>query len=61
MNIEGNTYLFYDKYCGDHSYQNKNTNKITFNDLYNGDYQVYENDNAITEFNKFLSISNVAS
>ncbi len=56
MNIEGNTYLFYDKYCGDHSYQNKNTNKITFNDLYNGDYQVYENDNAITEFNKFGGI-----
>ncbi len=56
MNIEGNTYLFYDKYCDDHSYQNKHTINITFNDLYNGDYKVFEGLDAITEFNKFGGI-----
>jgi SNF2 family DNA or RNA helicase len=56
MNIEGNTYLFYDKFCQDHRYQNPYTSKITFNDLYNSDYTVHEGKDAITEFNKFGGI-----
>ena len=61
MNIEGNTYLFYDKYCQDHRYQNPDTSKITFNDLYNSDYTVYEGKNAINEFNKFGGIYTIST
>jgi len=56
MNIEGNTYLFYDKFCEDHGYQNKNTQNISFNDLYNSDYTLFQGKNAINEFNKFGGI-----
>lgn len=56
MNIEGNTYLFYDKYNGDHGYQNPKTINITFNDLYNSDIIPYVAKEAIKEFNKFGGI-----
>jgi len=53
MNIEGHTYLFYDKYCGDHGYDNSITKKMDIPDLYNGSYKVYKNQDAIRQFNKF--------
>ncbi len=56
MNIEGNTYLFYDKYNGDHGYQNPKTINITFNDLYNSDTVPFTGKAAIIEFNKFGGI-----
>lgn len=56
MNIEGNTYLFYDKYNGDHGYQNSKTINITLNDLYNSDIIPFTKKNAIDEFNKFGGI-----
>jgi SNF2 family DNA or RNA helicase len=56
MNIEGNTYLFYDKYNGDHGYQNPKTVNITFNDLYNSDILPSVGKEAIKEFNKFGGI-----
>ena len=33
MNVEGNTYLFYDKFCENHGYSNSKTINITLNDL----------------------------
>jgi SNF2 family DNA or RNA helicase len=59
MNIEGNTYMFYDKYCGDHGYKNENTNNITLDQLYSGDYMTYNGKNAINEFNKFTDVPNI--
>jgi len=56
MNIEGNTYLFYDKYNEDHSYQNPKTINITLNDLYNSDIVPFTGKEAIKEFNKFGGI-----
>ena len=56
MNIEGNTYLFYDKYNGDHGYQNKLTLNVTFNDLYNSDIIPLTGKEAIANFNKFGGI-----
>lgn len=56
MNIEGNTYLFYDKYNGDHGYQNPKTVTISFNDLYNSDIVPFTGKDAIREFNKFGGI-----
>ena len=53
MNIEGNTYLIYDKFCDDHGYPNPKTINITLDELYSGDYTCYTGINAITEFNKF--------
>ena len=52
MNIEGNTYLFYDKYCGDHGFSNPKTVNITLNDLYSGDYTTYTDKKAIDKFNE---------
>ena len=52
MNIEGNTYLFYDKYCGDHGFSNPKTINITLNDLYSGDYITYTDKIAIDKFNE---------
>lgn len=56
MNIEGNTYLFYDKYCGDHGLKNPKTINITLNELYTGDYKIYNGIDAIREFNKFKDV-----
>jgi hypothetical protein len=56
MNIEGNTYLFYDKCCGDHGYHNPNTIDITFENLYNSDYTCFVGNKAIQEFNKYNDI-----
>ena len=53
MNIEGNTYLFYDKFCDDHGYPNPKTINITLDDLYSGDYICYIGKNALDEFNKY--------
>lgn len=52
MNIEGNTYLFYDKYCGDHGFSNPKTINITLNDLYSGEYVTYTDKIAIDKFNE---------
>lgn len=52
MNIEGNTYLFFDKFCVNNSDTNIHTKNITFEMLYNSDYQVFNDENAIIEFNK---------
>jgi SNF2 family DNA or RNA helicase len=51
MNIDGYTYLFYDKYCGNHSYGNPLTIDITFNDISLAD-ETLEGYNAIKYFNK---------
>ena len=59
MNIEGNTYLIYDKYCDNHEYANPKTVKITLNDLYSSDYKTYIGKEAITEFNKFGGINQI--
>jgi SNF2 family DNA or RNA helicase len=53
MNIEGNTYLFYDKYCDDHKFSNPKTINITLEDLYGGDYVCITGIEAIKEFNKY--------
>ena len=53
MNIEGNTYLFYDKYCDDHGYPNPKTINVTLDDLYSSDYNCITGIDAINEFNKY--------
>jgi SNF2 family DNA or RNA helicase len=53
MNIEGNTYLFYDKFCDDHGYPNPKTINITLEHLYSSDYICYTGKDAIKEFNKY--------
>jgi SNF2 family DNA or RNA helicase len=53
MNIDGNTYLFYDKYAGTHSYLNKETNEYTIDSIFKSDeLNIKENKEAIEEFNK---------
>jgi len=59
MNIEGNTYLVYDKYCDNHEYANPKTVNITLNELYSSDYKTYTGKEAITEFNKFGGINQI--
>ena len=53
MNVEGNTYLFYDKFCGDHGFSNPKTINITLNDLYSNDYKTYNGKDAINKFNEY--------
>ena len=60
MNIEGNTYLFYDKYCDDHGkycddhgYPNPKTINITIEDLYSSDYKCITGMDAINAFNNY--------
>ena len=56
MNIEGNTYLFYDKYCVNHGYTNPKTINIKLYELYSSDYKYIIGIDAINEFNKYGSI-----
>lgn len=57
MNIEGKTYLFYDKYFGNHSYGNPLTKDISYNDISTAE-ETFEGIDAIKYFNKEFGPSN---
>jgi len=58
MNVEGKTYMFYDKFCGDHGLKNPLTKNITIEELFNNGTYI-EGKKVITEFNKFGGISQI--
>jgi hypothetical protein len=51
MNIDGNTYIIYDKYAGDHSYNNPLTSNINIESLVKSDTVTVEGEEALKEFN----------
>lgn len=53
MEIDGWTMMIYDKFSGDHSYNNKNTMNITMQELFTSNSEQLENKDAVKEFNKF--------
>jgi SNF2 family DNA or RNA helicase len=57
MNIDGYTYLIYDKFYNDHNFNNLETMNIKIDDIFTGnDFYEYSDEKAIEEFNKFGSI-----
>lgn len=59
MNVDGYTYLIYDKFAGDHGYRNVHTKDIKIKELFDSDYTVFEGKAAINEFNKFGGIHKI--
>ena len=51
MNIDGSTYIIYDKYAGDHSYNNPLTSSINIDSLIKSDTNTIEGEEALKEFN----------
>ena len=57
MNIDGYTYLIYDKFYNDHNFNNPQTLNVKIEDIFTGnDYYEYSDEKAIEEFNKFGGI-----
>jgi SNF2 family DNA or RNA helicase len=57
MNIDGYTYLIYDKFYNDHNFNNPETMNVKIDDIFTGnDFYEYSDEKAIEEFNKFGSI-----
>ena len=57
MNIDGFTYLFYDKFFKDHNFNNPETLNVKLEDIFTENcYNELSNDSAIIEFNKFGGI-----
>ena len=44
--------LFYDKFAGDHHFKNEITSIVGINDLEDGSYHVYSNDDALNFYNQ---------
>lgn len=59
MESDGITYLVYDKYAGDHNYNNKITLNIGIKELFEGDYEEISDNKAINEFNKFNGVTKI--
>jgi SNF2 family DNA or RNA helicase len=53
MEVDGWTMMFYDKFAGDHSYNNNVTIGVSLQDLFASDYEQLYNEEAIKVFNKF--------
>lgn len=53
MQSDNTTYLVYDKYCGDHAFDNKYTKDIIVSQLFSSDYQYLEGNPAIKKFNEY--------
>jgi SNF2 family DNA or RNA helicase len=57
MNVDGTTYLIYDKFHKDHNFNNKDTLNIKIDDIFtSNDYIEMSDEKAIEEFNKFGGI-----
>lgn len=57
MNIDGTTYLIYDKFAGeDHGYKNKYTQGITIEQVFSSNIVPLEGNDAVLEFNKYGGI-----
>jgi SNF2 family DNA or RNA helicase len=54
MNQEKIVYLVFDKYAKNSGFDNKFTKNVNVETLFSGDYEYYEGDNAIKEYNKFF-------
>ena len=59
MESDGITYLIYDKYAGDHNYNNKITLSIGIKELFEGDYEEINDKKAMQEFNKFSGVTKI--
>jgi SNF2 family DNA or RNA helicase len=60
MNIDGTTYLIYDKFAGgDHGYKNQYTQGITIEQVFSSNIVPLEGQAAITEFNNYGGIYNI--
>jgi SNF2 family DNA or RNA helicase len=55
MNIDGNTYIIYDKYSGDHSFNNTYTSGVNLETLLKSDTITIEGENALKEYNSYAS------
>ena len=55
MNIDGYTYIIYDKYAGDHSFTNPYTTDINLETLLKSDTINIEGENALEEYNSYAS------
>jgi hypothetical protein len=56
MSEDNTTYLFIDKYDGDHTFSNKRTLKITIPYLFESDMKQIEGEEALYEYNKFTGV-----
>jgi len=59
MQSDNITYLIYDKFAGDHAYDNAITKSITVAELFSSDYQYYEGEDAIKTFNEYGGIYHI--
>ena len=55
MNVDGYTYIIYDKYAGDHSFNNPATNNITLENLFKTDADTIEGESALDEYNSYAT------
>lgn len=53
MNIDGYTYIIYDKFAKNHSYNNPHTSGISINTLFASDAEIIEGKDAINNYNNY--------